>query len=554
MPRIVIDGKTYETDDDTIAQMAKDGVKYEPAKAEGGFWQGAGDTLRGGAHGFSAGLSDAKFGDSNQSLMQRAGLADYNDVKQRSPVLSTIGDLGGSMVGPLGELGKAAQGAKMAVRVGKGMLGAGFESAVREAADEGQGASPTKVAEAGGIGSVIGGAIPLAGAAIKGIGNSGTFKGITGALGNMVEKGTDAARNRSAGIGVKDLKSISDNTGLSGNALSAKVAKDIEQLAPAPKWGQSADATHAALDAERKAQGAAIGQSLDEAGSKEGLDAFIGPSSGSPGTWAQIQQRVQGAADQLPKADDAERALYGAAQRTATGLAEEAAPKTLGAMHGRISDFGEHAYSAGKDGVQSLADDASSQASEIARKHGRDELGQLIDKYATPATADKFKDSMKGYSNVADYTKAAKNRSTIEAASSNDMTGSAVTAAAALGQGVMGSMGGLAVGGIPGAIGGGIAGFGTGVATALHSGTNNFAKQMLGGTKGQSMLANYGRHVTPKIRNADSMVQGLGDALARQGNRPGVVGLESTIAPAFVQPDMADEERQRREALGYGSR
>lgn len=37
MPDVVINGKTYEVSDDALAQMQKDGVKYEPVQAQPGF-------------------------------------------------------------------------------------------------------------------------------------------------------------------------------------------------------------------------------------------------------------------------------------------------------------------------------------------------------------------------------------------------------------------------------------------------------------------------------------------------------------------------------------
>jgi hypothetical protein len=539
MARITINGQQYDASDEALAMMAKDGVKYEVVQPEKGWatqmLETLGDGARGAAHGASMGLADAKFGDSNESIMQRLGGDSYDEVTQRSPIASTVGDIGGSIVSPAAKLGMAAKGAGLAVRAGKAALGSGVESLVREAAEGGDIGESLK---AGGYGAALGAAIPGMGAAVSGIAGSKAAKSVASAVGDMVEKGTNAARGRSIGLGVNDYKKLGEKSGLTGDALQAKVAQDIERLAPAPQSGQSASDAFGVLDAQRKAHGAEIGASLDKAGTKEGLNAFIGPSSGSPGTWAQIQQRLQRSADALPQSTVPEQGMYRAAQSTAQGVGAEAAPKTLGALHGRVSDWGEQAYSGAKEGVSSLADSNAAQASEMAREVGRDELGQLIDKYATQETAQRFKESMSGYSDVADYTRAARTAANREAASSNDMTGTAATIAAAMGQGALGAIGGgIAGGDIESAIGGGMAGLGMGIGTAAHSGTNNFIKQSLSGTKGQSKLANIGRKAAPKIRQAPQRLQGMGQRLAAQGNRPTAVALAGRVAPNAIDEE-----------------
>lgn len=554
MSRISINGEMYDADEKTLAELQRDGVKYEPVGAEaesGGFWQGAGDLVRGGAHGLTAGVVDAKWGKNNTSVLQDLGLDDYKDVADRSPVLTTVGDIGGSIAG-VGKLGTAAKGAGLLARMGKGALGSGVESLVRETAEQGAGADIGQSAKAGGWGALLGALIPGAGAAVKGVASTKAAQGLADFGAGVVKRGSDAARNRSAGLGVAEMKALGQKTGLHGDDLAATTAQEIEKLAPAPKWGQSASVTGDVLRAERDAQGAKIGASLDEAGQREGLNAFITDSGNGaqPGMWDNLRRRMSSDAAALPSDSGGELALSNAATGFSERLNQSAAPSTLGGVHKRISGWGDEAY-AGKNAVSTLNDSASAQASEMGRSIGRDELGQYIDKYASQETAQNFNEGMKGYSRVADYAKAATNRADIESASSNDLTGNAVALAAAAGQGMTGALAGGAMGGIPGAIGGGIAGLGTGIATALHSGTNNQLKQTLGGTKGQSMLANAGRYMTPKIQAAPQTLQGMGEGLAAQGNRAGVVGTAGMIPPNYVYED---DETAARNALGYGRR
>lgn len=542
MARITIDGKTYDADEDTLAQMAKDGVKYETPKASagGGFWQGAGDLMRGGAHGVSLGLADAKFGQDNQSLLQRAGLDDYSKVKERSPVLTNVGDLGGSLVNPLGELGVAAKGAGMAARIGRGMLGAGVESLVRETADQGQQGSPLKALEAGGIGAAIGGVLPGLGAAVNGIGNTKGVKAAGEWLGDAVDKGADSARNLAFGIGKKELDNLARKTGASGDTLAADTAAHLEQLAPSPKWGSNAASKGEELATQRRAAGADIGSALDTAGASEGLNTQV------PGAWRQLQQKLGDKALELPNSAPQENALSNMALGAATRTEKEAAPETLGGLHKRVSDWGKQAYKADNANktVTTLENDASSQTANMMRDTGREELQNVVNQ-ASPATQTKFNEGMSKFSDIVDYERAAKAQGTREASRSNVMGMVAAPALATIGGGVNG----LITGGIPGALAGAALGGGM----AIGSGTRNAFRQMAETSRGFDVAANAGRAVAGKLKNADSLVQGLGEALARQGNKQGAVAVEGMLAPAFV-PDMEDEERQRREALGYGSR
>lgn len=530
MPDIMYNGKVYEVDEDALAQMSKEGIKYSlaptptPSSNDPGFWSKAaetvGDTARGGAHGFSMGLSDAKFGQDNESLMQRMGLADYNDVAARSPIASTAGDIGGSMLG-VGKLGAAAKGAHWAAKAGKAALGSGVESLVREAAEQGQSGDVGEAIESGAEGAAAGGGIS---ASLSGLGaamGGKTVKAGADILGKLVREGSDTARNKAFGLGVKDMKDLAKKRGVSGTQLASDTAAELESLVPSPKWGSTASDKGEALETIQDKMGADIGASLDQAGRVEGLDSFIKPSSGSPGSWAAIQQKLATDASGLPQSSPGENALFNAANGFSDRLQNEAAPNSLGGLHKRVSDWGKEAYGATKNkSVTTLSDTAAGQAAEMGRDVGRDELGTLIHSYATPGTAQAFDDSMKGYSRVADFTRAAQDRGTIEAAN---------TKAMGLGVGALAPVMTLATtGSIPAAaVAGGM---------ALHSGTRNFLTQAAETSRGYDVLANAGRHMTPKIAAAPAKLQGMGQSLATQGNRPGVVGAEGMWAP-YVNDD-----------------
>lgn len=526
MGDVIINGKLYEATDEALAQMQKDGIKYELAPAaapEKGFWQSAaetvGDSARGGAHGFTMGLADAKFGDDNASLMQRMGLDDYKDVQARSPIASTAGDIGGSLVG-VGKLGMAAKGASTAARLGKAALGSGVESFVREAAEQGQGFDMGDAAKAGVSGAALGSALPAVGALVGQLGRSGLVQKAAGGLADVTEQATNTARNKAFGLGASEMKALGQKTGVHGEQLAANTAAELEQLAPSPKWGSTASDKADVLNAKLQQHGQDIGSSLDEAGRAEGLDAFIGPSSGSQGTWANIQQRLANQASSLPKSDPAEQAAFNAANGFAERLADEAAPQTLGALHQRVSNWGKNAY-AGKGSISTLNDSAAGNASEMGRDIGRDELGQMIDKYATDTTRDKFNTAMQGYGRTADYAKAAGGRADIEAANSQALGGVAAP--------VLAAAGGLLSGDFSGALlGGGMAAF---------SGTRNAARQLAETSRGFDVAANAGRYMTPKIRNSPQALQGLGATLAAQGGRPGVTGPAGMLSPEFIDEE-----------------
>lgn len=541
MARIVIDGKTYEADDETLAQMSKDGVKYQSADAPAGgqgMWskmaEDLGATARGGVHGLSVGLADAKFGDSNQSAMQRLGMDDYDKVKERSPLHTTIGDVAGSIFNPIGELGLAAKGAGLATRAVRGALSSGVEGLVRETAEQGQGADMERSAKAGGWSALLGGLIPGLGAGVGALGKTETAKAAGEALSGLTSRVADTARNKAAGLGAKEMKDLGVKTGLHGDDLASYVAKEQESLAPSPQanlklgkdftlGGQSVSDRADTLISKREAAGQAIGDSLDKAGSLgpggEGLDAFIKPSSGSPGSWANIQQKLAADASGLKSSSPKEQMLYNAANGFSDRLGQEAAPSTLGGLHKRVSDWGKEAYPA-KGAVSNLSDTAAGQAAEMGRDVGREELGSLIKNYATPETAQKFEQGMGDYSRVADYARAAETRANTESANSNVMGMAAVPLA---------TLGGFATGGISGAaVGGGM---------ALHSGTRNALRQAAETSRGYDVAANAGRYMAPKLKNMDSLVQGLGDALARQGNRRGVTPLMGNTVSALGYRD-----------------
>jgi hypothetical protein len=545
MPDIMYNGRKYAVSDDALAQMSKDGVKYEPVQAEQGFWQkaqkaiGGGESLdeslaglRGGAHGFTLGLADAKFGKDNESLMQRLGGDDYDSVRAAHPIATTVGDMGGSMLG-VGKLGVAAKGATAAARMLRGGLTAAGEGLVRETAEQGQGADMEQSARAAGWSGALGAAIPGLGAVTSALGRTQLAQKAGDFLGDTLTSAANTARAKAGGIGAQQVKELAKKSSLSGPAQIEKVALDLERMSPSPKWGQSAADRGDTLGAVRDKMGSDIGDSLDIAGSTthpqgEGLDRFVGPQqaagypqgSGAPGMWADIQRKLANEAKGLYKSEPSEQMGYNAANSFAKELANEAAPSTLGGVHKRVSAWGKAAYPV-KGGVSSKSDTAAGDAAEMGRRIGRQELGDTIQQYATPQTAQKFEDSMKGFSDVADYASMAEARGNTEAANSNVMGMVAAPTLAAAG--------GLVTGGLGGAM--------LGAGMAVGSGTRNAFRQLAESSRGYDIAANAGRYFTPKARNMDKAIEGLGEVLAKQGNTSGVVAASGMIPPNYVEDE-----------------
>lgn len=532
MPDIVINGKTYEATDEALAQMQKDGVKYEIATPTPGFWESAaqtlGDTARGGAHGATFGAIDAKFGDDQQSVLERLGLASYDDVKERSPVASTVGDITGSVLSPGSKIGMAAKGAGTLAKIGRAAFGAGVESGAREAFEGGDAESSQDAAQMGaGIGAGVSGLANAAGAALK----SSTAGKLAAGLGRGVGHIADTARNKAFGIGNKELQDLAKKNGATD--IAANTASHLEQLLPSPKWGSNAATKGEQLGAMRDKMGAEIGAALDEAGTAEGLDAFIGPGQGNPGSWAAIQQKLAQEAAGLKQASPGELARFNAADGFAQRLANEPAPASLGGLHQRVSDWGKEAYKS-KGAISSAADTAAGEAAELGRSVGRDELDAIM-QYATPQTQQRFDDSMRGYSNVADYANAAEQRGVTEAAASKLMGGAV---------GVAAPLAGLAMGDVTGAL--------AGAGMALHSGTRNYLTQLAEGSRGFDVAANAARAVQGQLKGAPQALPGLAEVLSAQGNRPGLLATEGMVGEGLTISE--SEEEARRRALGYGSR
>jgi hypothetical protein len=167
---IWINGEEYDATPEAIAQLRDRGVKYDfapPGKAAGSgsglgeLAETAGDTLRGAAHGASMGLVDAKFPSvgMDKSVPEYLGMAPYSEVTQRSPVASTVGDLGAGVAMPWNRLaGIMTKGGGMAVRaLGEAAQG-GVEGGVREFSE---GGNAGDIAAAAGIGGVTGGPVRL---------------------------------------------------------------------------------------------------------------------------------------------------------------------------------------------------------------------------------------------------------------------------------------------------------------------------------------------------------------------------------------------------------
>lgn len=519
---IVVNGEEYDATPEAIAELGKRGIQFsEPEK---GFWQGMQETVqdfgRGAAHGATFGLADKKFGDSDESIMQRLGGDDYKVVQDRSPTASLVGDVSGSVLSPLSKIGVAAKGAGAAMQIGRAALGAGVEAGTRAYSD-GQQDIGNEVQQGAEIGGGVSAATNTLGAMLK---SSAAGKAAQGA-GRLLDRAADSHRVRGSGFVIKDLKDLARKTGVSGDDLISDTAERIESLAPSPRFGESAADKARTFEGIRMQQGKQIGESLDDMGRTDGLNAFITDSGNGaqPGIWNNLQRRLRGEADAMKGSTVGENANRNAAQGFASRLEQEAAPSSLSGVHGRLHEFGDEAYGMNKANkqVSTLENSSGAQAAEMGRDILRDELGNAVNSYATPQNAQKFNDSMKGFSEVADLERVAKDRATAEAGTAQTLgTFSPV---------ILAGLGGLLSGGSLSA-----AALGAGMAAS--SGTRNAIRQMAEMSHGYDAAANLLRTGSKKLGHskrgpsaARAKMRGLGEALARQGNRRGLLAVEGML-------------------------
>lgn len=461
--RIVIDGKTYEADEEGLRALDRDGVKYAPAASlerTEPITETIGDTLRGAAHGATWGLADAKFGESNQSLPERLGMASYDEVKTRSPTAATVGDIGGSLASstlvPMGGLGRAGR-----IAADLGMAAA--ESGVRAKAE---GASTDEALMDAGIGAGFSG---LASAATGAVGRG------VGKLGEAFGQQASKARARSVGILSKESSKLRE---LGFDSIE-DAAKFIERVSPSKAWHGSSAADRFERAAENIEVGG-VGRGVDDALREANL-----PSGDVQQSWLDALGAMQRQAADATSATASERSYKSALGRNVAELGAEAPPLNAVEMRQQATRFGKDA----RNGGLIASDKAASQASLDMERAVRDDLANAVSRSADPEALARFRAANSAYSDEALVRDLAKKRADVEA------TDTWLPAAAASGAGALAA-------GLTADEGEGLDRAFQGAVAAGVLGTRSQAVQALGKSKGLDALANIARYLESKLGGA----------------------------------------------------
>ena len=484
--RVSVGGNDYLMDDEAVAALKSQNVPFmqgdRGAEQAGGYKEsfGAGqqtaqDFERGAAHGTTLGFADKKFGDSNQSVMQRLGGDDYDAVKERSPVASGTGDFLGAVALPVPGGGATALG-RIATQTA---LGAGMGAARAYA----EGDDPGKAALLGG-----------------GLGFGGT--GATEAVGAIAQKAApyvskalnataDAARTRGVfGIGGSDrqLMAIASKFGL--DELPAKLAQKIEEMVPPQGlMGRSRDAYRKELEPIVESSGKDLGALRQHMGQDQGVNALI------PKEYADMRQNLQDKLDNMIVRTDKDAAEQAALQRIVERMDQTADPKTLT----ELAAIKSHYQEAGHTGpLGTIPENASAEMNALTGKEGKDTLERLMN-YATDDIHDATNAAAERYGTASMLNDQIAPKSLREQFSTN-AAGLASTAASTLGGAAVGGISGLAEGHpISGAITGGTIGFGA----SMNTGTRNFMSQLLAQPKAMDTIANIARAAGKDLKSID---------------------------------------------------
>lgn len=462
--RIRVGDEEFDATPAALQRLRNQGVDYSsgPQQAPGDnntngkTWKQAletlGDTGRGAVHGATLGLADTKFGADNKSLPERLGLDSYDTVNERSPVASTVGDLGGSLILPGGVLGK---GAGLAARIGEQALVGGVTGGIRSAAENGdwkQGAQDGAMYGAGGA-AVLGG---IASAYNKGA------KFLSEALGSSA----DTLRTKAVGIGAAEMKGLASRFGV--DELPKALAQHIEATVPSKGLGRSAENYASELTSRADDVGPKIDQVLERADS-EGVHHEI------PGAWASMLERLEGRAGKLEgngRVLPQQVAEAGAMRKSVDALAGAEPPSSSPGLRKLKSGWQSEAYTGPGS---SVPDTKNAAVAEAFGQEGRQALSDVME-HAQPNTRGEFEGLNKEYEGLALLRDTAAKRAAIEGADSKI-------------PGLLGAVGGGAIGGLMndddplnGAVLGALAGG--------FSGTRNYASQALSGTRAMDATAN----------------------------------------------------------------
>lgn len=496
--RVKIGNDEFDATPEALNELKTRGISYTTgpdrapgdgnANGRGWSWAEAartlGDTARGAAHGVTLGLVDSKFG-TDKSIPERLGLAPYSEVQERSPIASTVGDIGGSLVLPGGVLGK---GAGLLARAGEQALVGGLEGGIREAAEGGDFA---KGAYTGAMTGGIGGAALGAAAALGGEGSK--------AIRNVMSNSADTLRTKALGIGAQEMKGLAQRFGV--DELPKSLAAHIEATVPSSGTGRSVASYAEELNRRADDVGPKIDQLLEKADAEEGVKALI------PQSWGEMLARLEGRAGKLenpghvlPQQVSEANAMRGSLDK----LKQAPAPNTSPELRKLKSSWQREAY-VGPGG--SVPDTKNAAVAEAFGQEGRQALEDVMG-YALPETKQAFNDLNREYEGLALLRDIASKRAATEAADSKI-------------PGLVGAVGGGAIGGVmndedP------LEGMAFGALMGVGTGTRNFATQALSQTRAMDALANAARYGSRKLTLPEMKL--LKTLQARAGTFGGLAG------------------------------
>lgn len=517
---VEIGGKRYRMPSGALDKMRADGVEFSiaaprpaaPESSRGGMLETAGDALRAGVHGATWGVSDA--------IAERMGAEPYAKVVERSPVATTLADIGGAMLSPVGnKVGGVVKGAGKLAMAGRAALQGAAEGGVRE------------LAEGGDVGDV---AIAAGGGGLMG----GT---VTGAVGKLGEKGgqavraagdwlgdqADKARLVAKGVGALDMQALAKRLGVA--SIPKSLAAKIEEIIPSPTFGESAASAADRLGVQDAGGNWVSGQLKDVGDKLRGAYQQAGNEGANDlvsGAWQQIRDRLTGMADAAPAGSPAERGYRGTLNDSAQAVRRETPPDDVMGLVGRKSAWQAEGHS-GNAG--SIPDKTSAQVAADQGRVAKEELDAILGQGADQKTYEAIQALRKDYGDRAMLQKIAAKRGASEAVGFNPLPGLAGAAMA-------GTAGGL-VGGPAGAV--------AGLAGGLASGSANQIVQAFRTPHGQDALANLARALEQRSGGAAQRLEGAADSRVLQ-NIPGLLSSDMVVGE--------DEEDARRRALGYGGR
>jgi len=519
--RVVVGGRRYRVPADAVDKMKADGVAFEladagPAPAQGGgALEAIGDGARGALHGATWGVSDA--------IAEGLGAEPYEKVVERSPTATTIGDVGGAILSPIGnKVGGVVKGAGKLAIAGRAALQGAAEGGVRELAE---GGDLGDAALAAGGGGLLGGSV------------AGTIAGVGGKVANSVRGagewlGTQADKARLVAKGVTgaDLQGLAKRLGVA--AIPKELAAKIEEIIPSPRWGESAGEAADRLGVQ-DAQGNWVGGQLKDVGDQlRGAYRQAGDEGANdlvPGAWQKIQERLSRMGADAKAGSPQERGYRTALKESALGVGQELPPEDVLGLVGRKSAWQAEGH-AGNAGA--VPDRASAQVAADQGRVAKEELDAIL-RDAAPETMESIGGLRQQYGDRAMLQKIAAKRGASEAVGFNPLPGIA---------------GGMAAG-FAGGMVGGPAGAVAGLAGGLASGSANQIVQAFRTPRGQDALANLARTLEQRAPGAAGRIDGV---TAGAADSRAVRNLPALIGSGLVVDD-GDEEEQRRRALGYGS-